>query len=377
MTYKRRILVLGLILGIGAILTVAGSKAASAWMVSQLKRQLPFPAAYESSQWRWPFGVRIKGLSIHNPSGDGSSFLKVEELTLAVPWWGLLSRPIPIVFTFKAPHLMLNAENVNAIFDQAILHPPPWLQTPLTLGVVEQGDEEEALSVKPPWVAPFGFHISDGRLDVSSEQLRALQPLFSVAHIHAALEISGLLGAPTFTLQGEGRFVTQTGKPIGIASIGLKTQPRQNRMEGVLRLRHEQLEDFHLMYQYAPRPIAIEGGMADALIQWWLWDGGWLRVTARCLVRNLDLTGRVRDVSWGQILRAVEDDERTYEWAATAEGRLDDPRFNPHDQILSEVEWMMKEKAASRGLKIDGQMFFYEEPAESQGPSLEGEEAVQ
>ncbi len=47
------------------------------------------------------------------------------------------------------------------------------------------------------------------------------------------------------------------------------------------------------------------------------------------------------------------------------QGRLDDPNFDPHDYVLSVVEWDMKERAAERGVKVPGQMFFYADTPEA------------
>ena len=130
-------------------------------------------------------------------------------------------------------------------------------------------------------------------------------------------------------------------------------------MEGSFRLRHERLQDFRNLYQYAPRPIFMEGGIADFTMQFAMTGGAHLKLTARTLVQNLDLVGKVGEVSWAEIMHAVEEENRIYEWTVTVEGDLSDPAFNPHDNVLDEVEWKMKEKAASRGLKIPDQMFFY------------------
>jgi hypothetical protein len=206
---------------------------------------------------------------------------------------------------------------------------------------------------------PFGLKVINGRVDVIEQEIRKGQPVFIADHVDLTLELTAALIEPTIALVSRGDFVTETGDLIGKQEVEIRCQPRKKAMEGTFRLRHERLQDFKNLYQYAPRPIFIEGGIADFTMQFALAEGSRLKLTARTLVQNLDLEGKVGEVSWGHIMRAVEDNDRIYEWTVTTEGDLSDPAFNPHDTVLGEVESKMKEKAASRGLKIPDQMFFY------------------
>lgn len=376
MTSRRRILLLGLVGALGAIGWMAATQIIANRVALQLKHQIPFGVTYESVHWHWPVGVSIQGFTVANPAGQEPYLLKVKKLTLTPPFWALLTRPLRVAVTLDQPHLMLNAENFGEILASVHLPEPKWIRLP-RVEITQTDEEEKEPSPEPPIpLALFGLEIIDGQIDASAEDLRAGQPVFSLGHLQLSLKVSNLLGNPEITLEGNGQFL-EGAKPIGVATVELKAQPTQNQMEGTLRLRHEQLRDFRLFYQYAPRPIFIDGGMADVTIQWQLWDASRVRVKTSCLVQNLDLDGKVGDVSWAQIMHAVEDEQRRYQWTASAEGRLDDPKFNPHDQILSEVEWMMKEKAAQNGLKIEGQMFFYEESPESQESSQQDQEAIE
>lgn len=365
MSARRRIIVFGFLLVLGLFLMMAATQKASEQVAAQLQRHMPFPVTYGKAHWRWPVGVSIEDFTVASPTGKEPYFLRTKELTLTPPIWAIFMRPLPVTVSLDRPHLMLNDENFGHLLGKVPLPQQGWMKIPgMEQFETQDWTSDEKESDKPFPFLLFGLDILQGRIDASSEDLRPGEPVFSLAELNLTLSASALVATPTIALESQGHFVDRNGKKLGEASAALKAQPLQGQMEGSLRLRHEQLRDFRLVYQYAPRPILIEGGTADVTIQWWLSDRNHLRLEARCLVENLDLDGMVEEVSWSQIMHAVEDPNRRYEWNASAEGRLDDRRFNPHDQILSQVEWMMKEKAAAGGLKISGQMFFYEDAVE-------------
>ncbi len=330
------------------------------WQVTRrFKTYLPPGSQVARVGWSPPFGVVLESISIPDSTGTNPFLLQADRVTLQIPWWGLLARPIPAKVTLVRPHLLIGSENIDLLVGGMEADPNDWLLTPF-LGV----DREQTASSKGPALGkipfvPFGIKVINGRVDVIEEEIRQGHPVFIADHVNLTLDLTAIRVEPTIVLVSRGDFVTETGDLIGKQEVEIRCQPRKKGMEGSFRLRHERLQDFKNLYQYAPRPIFIEGGIADFTMQFALTDGSHVKLTAHTLVQNLDLNGKVGRVSWADIMRAVEDENRIYEWTVTAEGDLSDPKFNPHDTVLDEVEWMMKEKAASRGLEIPDQMFFY------------------
>lgn len=328
-------------------------------MARQFRTYLPPGTTVGSIGWSPPFGVMLDKLSIPDSTGKNPFLLQADRVTLQIPWWGLLARPILAKVTMVRPHLKIGSENIDLLVGGMEAGPEDWMLTPF-LGVDRK---EAALDGGPvlgkiPFV-PFGIKLINGRVDVIEQEIRAEAPVFIADHVNFSLELTAALIEPTIVLVSKGDFVTETGELIGKQEVNIRCRPRKKEMEGSFHLRHERLQDFKNLYQYAPRPIFMEGGIADFTMQFAVAGGTHVTLTAHTWVQNLDLNGKVGEVSWADILHAVEDENRIYEWTVTVEGNLSDPAFSPHDTVLSEVEWKMKEKAASRGLKIPDQMFFY------------------
>ena len=334
------------------------------WQVTrQFKTYLPPGTEVAHVGWSPPFGVVLEKLSIPDSTAKNPFLLKAERVTLQIPWWGLLARPIPAKVIFVRPELMVGSENIDLLVGGMEADPNDWILTPF-LGADRKGaGKGNAMKDSPvlsnvPFI-PFGVKVIDGRVDVVEREIRAEEPVFIADHVSLSLEMTAVLVEPTIRLQSKGDFVTGDGRKIGWQEVEIDCQPRKKAMEGKFRLRHERLGDFKNLYQYAPRPVFIRGGIADFTMEFKLTGGDHVALTAHTLVQNLDLDGKVGNVSWADIMHAVEDGNRVYEWTVPTEGNLSDPAFNPHDYVLSQVEWKMKEKAGSRGLKIPGQMFFY------------------
>ncbi|MDO8730018.1 MAG: hypothetical protein Q7J69_02370 [Candidatus Omnitrophota bacterium] len=325
------------------------------WQVArQFKTTLPPGSTVGSVVWSPPFGVMLEMLSIPDSSGKNPFLLQADRVTLQIPWWGLLARPFPAKVIMVRPHLKVGSENIDLLVGGLEDDPHDWVLTSF----------ENPVLGKIPFV-PFGIQVINGRVDVIEQEIRAEAPVFIADHVNLSLELTATGIEPTIHLVSKGDFVTESGELIGKQEVELRYQPRVKAIEGNLRLRHERLGDFRNLYQYAPRPIFIEGGIADFSMKFALIGGKHVKMTVHTLVQNLDLTGKVGEVSWADILHAVEDENRIYEWTVPAEGDLDDPAFSPHDHVLREVEWKMKEKAASRGLGIPEQMFFYADTPEA------------
>lgn len=323
-----------------------------------VRQRIPPGSAVGSVRWEWPVGLSIYDLTLPDPAEQASFLLKVKRARFQVPIWGLLIRPMPARMTLWSAHVQMHSGNIDPVVRGMGLKPQRWLPVPLW----DNSGEGQAFSLaalpRIPF-APMGIEIIDGRLDAGEQEIRKDHPVFIADQIHLVVGLQGLLQEPVLTLEGSGRFVSEEGESVGLQSMQGTLYPRKKQMKGTLRLRHERLGDFRGIYKHAPSPLIIENGMADSTLMGELTDGVHLKLTARCLVQNLDMTGKVGEVSWAQIMRAVEDEHRFYEWEVHMEGEVGDPAFNPHDRILREVEYLMKEKAASRGLKISGQMFFY------------------
>lgn len=333
------------------------------WVVPRLIRGMmensPIPMTAASIRSGFPFGVVIEDLTVADPSGVNPFLLKVERLTAQAPWWGLFIRPLPLKLTLERPHLLVHSENAADLIDLMTVHPSMnWLFLPGG-GLEENQILEQGRVVFRLPAAPLELKVQRGRLEAIEPQLREEAPLFIADHLELSVGVSGFLLNPTLGFSGYGVFVTEAGEPIGSQHIRFSARPLTSSMDGFIRLRHERLEDFRNLYAYAPSPIYIEGGLADFSAHFEVTGGNRLKFIARTLVQNLDLDGYVGEVHWGDIMHAVEDENRRYEWVVPVEGKMDDPDWNPHDYVLREVEYKMKERAAARGLRIEEPLFFY------------------
>lgn len=350
------------------LLNTVGGLFLSRQVARQFKTTLPPGSTVDSVSWSPPFGVMLDKLSIPDSTQMNPFLLQADRVVLQIPWWGLLLRPIPARVTMVRPHLKIGPGNMGLLLGdmESAADPDNWILTPF-LGVErkEAASDEGPILGKIPFI-PFGIKVINGRVEAIDREIRVEAPVFIADHVVLSLELTTAMIEPTIHLVSRGDFVTESGELIGKQEVELRCQPQKKGMEGSFRLRHERLQDFKNLYQYAPRPIFMEGGIADFTMRFALTGGVHLALTAHTRVQNLDLTGKVGEVSWAQILHAVEDENRIYEWTVPVEGDLSDPAFNPHDIVLDEVEWKMKEKAASRGLKIPDQIFFYADTPESE-----------
>ncbi len=353
-------------LAVAIPLNIALGSAASFWVMRKLRKGALPGITLGPAHWTFPVGMTVYGVSIPDPNKKEDFLLKVDRVTFQVPWWGILVRPLPVEITLHSPHLRIGSENASSMVGEMASDPEDWFMAPFR--GISEGDDKGGTSAGPLGhlpVLPVGLRVLNGRVDVIEPEIRAEAPVFIAGNVNLTLELTAVVIEPAIRLRSHGDFVTPAGEVIGKQEVDIVAKPRKMSMEGSIRLRHERLGDFRNLYQYAPRPVYLEGGIADFLMKFALTDGRHVRMTASTLVQNLDLNGRVGDVSWAEIMHAVEDEGRIYQWEVSTEGNLDDPAFNPHDYILDEVEWKMKEKAASRGVRIPEQMFFY---ADNPGP---------
>ena len=329
------------------------------WRVGQeIRRLLPPPSHLGSLRWSWPFGVVIQDLTITDPVGGEPFLAKIKRVSLRVPWWGFLIRPVPAFVRLDSPHLKINSDNVNLLIGQMQAKPQEWLLTPF-METMKEGESEPVRPFASLPFIPIGIKITEGHLEVIEKEIREDQPIFIIGHLNLTLGVTAWGAQAGIRLVSHGNFVTPEGEAIGLSEADIRAVPLEKSLQGTIRLRYENLADFRNLYKFAPRQIYIQSGIADFLLEFWLTNAKHLLLKASCTVQNLQMEGKVGEVTWEQIMRAVEDERGIYSWSFTAEGNLSDPKFDPHDYILSQVEWAMKEKAASRGLKILDQMFFY------------------
>lgn len=331
-------------------------------LMNSLKAQLPFQVEAARVGWAWPIGICMEGVRVPDPAKEQPFIVEIKRLVVRLPVWAVFSRPLPISLEADSPHFKLTSHNVGLISSYVRLSRTDWLE----VSTDELSEEEEGSPPAPqrtnnpiPPILPIEIKFKEGVLEALDENIQSGKPIFILRHLNVNTSIEPTLPHLTVRVKGTGFFETEKGERIGLFDSDLFTRMQEGTMKGFLRLRHERLGDFRNLYTYAPRPILIEGGIADTTIEFEVQNHNHLRMIARCTVQNLDMTGQVGDVSWAQIMRAVEDDQRRYSWQFTVDGNVQDPKFDPHDRVLSEVEWKMKEEASLKGLKIKDQMFFY------------------
>jgi len=337
-------------------------------MKREMKEKLSMTA--ESISWRWPMEFVVRGGEIPDPVGDNPFFLKAAVIRVQVPFWGvpvwLAIGSLPAKLIVERPHLMASSTNAAMLIGSMSVHPVDWLTIPAG-GIIDLEKTPEMEMLRPP-VIPLDLKIIRGKAEVNEEQLRAGQPLFIVDNIRTHMKAQGLLSRPSLNVSSYGLFKTPEGKIIGMHEIRLLAYPQEKYVEGFIRLRHEQLADFRNLYAHAPSPIYIDGGSTNFTTVFHVTEGRNLWFRATLMVQALDLDAVVGGIPLSSVMHAVEDEERRYEWSFEIDGDLGDPTFDPHDELLSEVEWEMKELAAANGVAVKTNLFFYsdmelEEPA--------------
>ncbi len=331
-------------------------------LMNRLKANLPFPVEAAQVRWAWPIGICLNDVRVPDPAQEQPFIVEIKRLVVRLPVWAVFSRPLPISLEADSPHFKLTSRNIGLMSSYVRLSRTDWLE----VSTDELSEEEAEGAGAPqretqplPSMLPIEIKFKEGVLEALDENIQSGKPIFILRHLNVSTSIEPTLPHLTVRVKGTGFFETEKGERIGLFDSDLFTRMQDGYMKGFLRLRHERLGDFRNLYTYAPRPILIEGGIADTRIEFEVENHNHLRMTARCTVQNLDMTGQVGDVSWAQIMHAVEDDQRRYTWQFTVDGNVQDPKFDPHDRVLSEVEWKMKEEASLKGLKIKEQMFFY------------------
>ncbi len=304
------------------------------------------------------------------PSGsgsDGSPLLEVERVILQVPLWGIFFRPIPVVATFQGPSLHLDTGNIDPVGDLILkrlgLSPLGKKEAPLTrdspglaAGAARNLKEETAQRSRPP-VALVDLTIREGQVEVIDRKVRPDQPVITAAHLTLKGGLLQLLGSPIIQVQVDSRLVKPAGEPVGFVTIESRVEPAFNRFEGRLQFWHDDLSELRRLYYYAPQPFFFEAGKGGPIVEWKV-SGNECWASIRCLAEGLKVEGMVGQVPWNSILEALEDAQGKIDVAVEARGRLDDPHFDLHNRILSELDWAVKERCAARGLAVPTRIFF-------------------
>ena len=185
------------------------------------------------------------------------------------------------------------------------------------------------------------------------------QPVILIRSFNLAAEIASPLTAPTIQIKSGGDLVRATEEKIGFVSVDTRFQPLVGNMEGKVQFHHERLGDLGRLYYYAPEPFYFQSGIGGPILVWRIRNGMEVWASLRCLAKNLRIEGELEGVPWNSMLTALEDSEGQADLTVAAQGRLDDPTFDLHDRLLSELEWAIKERAAAAGARIPtGRIFF-------------------
>ena len=328
------------------------------WMAQQVRAAFPSPATVGSTSWRFPATMVIEKIQVPAPPGSVHEvpLVEAEAMVLKVPWWGILLRPAPAEVILRNPHVRIEsgaAESLNEQIYQRLLK-AGLIQAPSVEGLEEFEEEEEPLRL-----ALISLRVTGGRLDFTDLQIAPDRPVLSIAGLELTAKLEGGLVSPTLVLQADGAFADPaTGERIGIVKTETRTQLLRGDMDGFLKLWHGRLSNFRKVYFYAPQPFFFEGGAGGPEITWRLRNRNDVWVSMRCLGENLRIEGMVGDVPWDTILKVLSDARGTLDYTVGAEGRLDDPQFNIHDRLLSELDWLIKERCAAAGVRIVPRIFF-------------------
>ena len=364
-------------------------------VIDQVKNQIPSPATYGLSHWKWPAGVVLEDISVNPPLGSVEDrFIQVKRLTLKIPWWGIFLRPIPVMAVVESPSLRLDttsADFFGKIFFQQ-MGQAGFVQVPVgpqKLRTIVEGEEDDipeeepeeetqegvenekspvpaqgTASFRKSGVAIIGLQVRNGRIDLMDRQAKKEGPVATVAHLNVGVELSSLFGVPVIQVKARGDFVAppplapgQQEEIIGFTTAESHSEFKAGKMEGRLQIWHGRLKDLRNIYYYAPEPFFFDAGAGGPILEWKM-EGPKVKVSMRCLTEGLRIGGTVGGVAWKDILKSLEGSNGKIDITVSAQGRLDDPAFDVHDRLLSELDWLMQERAAAAGVGIPQRIFF-------------------
>lgn len=349
MSRPRTFLIGGLLLGLLLLLVGMIGGKLTPWVADQVKSQFPLPATWGPSRWSWPIGVALQGLAVADPRGSKvPPFLEVKEVTVQVPWWGFFFRPVPAHVSLLRPHVRIDTKNIDALRDL-------YAQKMGRSGFFQGPGRATA----PSRTSVIGLNVLDGRIDFTDQAAEPERPLFSIGHLSIKAGATALLGAPAIEMVSSGDFVDPvTGEPIGSVKANSRIQPTLGYMEGKVQIWHGRLRDLRNIYYYAPQPFFLEAGAGGPILEWKITGGNHVWVSMRSMTQGLRIDGMVGQIPWNAILKAMEDPDGKLDITVTVEGRLDDPTFEIHDRLLSELDWAFKERCAAGGLLVPTRIFF-------------------
>jgi len=326
------------------------------WLSRELADQVPFPLYVQGVERVRPLSVRFDRVRVPHPSGESHpDVLTIRSLTLTLPWWGLWMRPTPVAMEMEAPRVVLDADLADLLLRQVNFLPmgEQW-QSPEEQRTFRQFQGAALLSIR---LVPMGLKIRRGHLELEDPQVRPDGPLYTVGDFQLDLWMTSPWEYPSIHLKANGNFLKPDGKPVGSLTMETGAGAALQRMHGALDIWYQELADFRTVYQDAPQPFTFEGGAGGPVIEWRI-EGERVKVSMRCRAEGLEIGGTIGEVPWQAVLDALADPAGKIDLTVRAEGSLKDPGFSPHDRLLSELDWAMREGAAAKGVRVPGRIFY-------------------
>jgi hypothetical protein len=86
---------------------------------------------------------------------------------------------------------------------------------------------------------------------------------------------------------------------------------------------------------------------------------GWLKASMQCRSKNLRIGGTIGGgVPWQQVLDTLADRNGEIDLTVVTEGAWGEAGFDVHSRLLSELDWAMQERAAAKGVRVRGRIFY-------------------
>jgi len=312
----------------------------------------------QPAYWSGFLQVTAHGIELPHPNGGGRPpVISIQTAVVKIPWWGVLIRPTPVELSLDSPRVILDADLGDTLLSQVDFIPmgSNWQTT-------QEGQEaaQKFSQVNPrdfP-VVPVGLKIREGRMEVLDPQVRSDGPLYIIDHLRVDLWMTSPAQYPSIHLDAEARFVTQEGKPVGSISGQAQAGVPLKRMEGKVEIWHDRLSDFRGIYQDSPQPFTFEGGAGGPVIRWEYKEGR-IKAGMRCHTQGLRVGGVIGgEVPWQRVLDAVADSHGEIDLTVETEGVWGEPGFDIHSRLLSELDWALKERAAAKGVRVPGRVFY-------------------
>lgn len=355
---------IGLVVGIIVAVAVAAGAVWAVWQITQFPRTLRATLAaavpgltIDSLEVSGtpPNEVVARGVTVANPEGyQAPTALTVKTLRLRFsPWLWVVSRVLLTDLEAEAPVMTFERDLGRRSNWEALWAQITEAQAAAAGGAVE--DAEEARETGPSWprVIPTRLVVTDGRFDLLDPLLQADGVVLAIRSLAVQFDLDLLGQRPVVPLIIAGDFVNAAEQPVGGLRFDIQFSRVERQATGTVRFEHRALADLNPYVAGRSAYRIVEGdGTADIRGRITAAQEFWCEITM--VVRTLVVDGEepVLGMPPQELLKHLQDSDGAIRLTIEVQGRLTDPQFDFHDQLVRQLDRAILTRLAERGVSI-------------------------